>query len=106
MTRTDKKAIEMYINLVHDKHKYFDERNALKLRRKAGADDFNIKFWIEHCTTILDVKEAQCSVLEHLYGVNFADALIFDAEFCDDSDDSYEKNFKRVRRMFNLDYDD
>ena len=103
MTRTDEKAIKMYIDLVHDKNKYFDERNALKLHRKADANDFNSKFWINHCTTMIDVKEAQCSVLEDLYDVNFADAIIFDAEFCDDS---YEKNFELVRRMFNLDYDD
>ena len=103
MNRTDEKAIIMYINLVHDIHKYREERHALKLHRKAGADDFNSKFWVNRCNTMIDTKEAQCSVLEHLYDVNFADAIIFDAEFCDDS---YEKNFKLVRRMFNLDYDD
>ena len=101
MTHTDKKAINMYINLVHDIHKYRDERRPLILRRVAGDTDVIDK--IMDYSKKIDEAKIQCSLLEQLYDVHPADAVIFFKESCDNSQDD---NFNYLRYIFNIGYDD
>ena len=101
MTRTDEKAIKMYIDLVHDIHKYREERKPLVLSLRAG--DYDVIDKINHYSKMIYEAKIQCSLLERLYDVHPADAVIFFKEFCDNS---YDANFDYFRCISSIGYDD